>query len=219
MRRLIVIPTIHFGQERHRPNAASTEFNETVDRYGEQAWKITASAVKNLQIDFKNTRFFSEGFTPSKNLAYRSVKLLVPGHQETIGNVMMKLPLMQKQLEGYFISKGVKRESTEKRRLYRKHGKILEKTQGSAEDATRLMQLEEERDDVIAKRINRRLRDGETGLLTIGYGHYLLNATEKLDDDIQVELIDPRIDPLIRELYREITGSEAPKGGRGKERS
>ena len=55
------------------------------------------------------------------------------------------------------------------------------------------------REKFVADKINKTLKEGEVGVLIFGMGHYE-GIVGELDQDIKVELIDPELAEVIKEL-------------------
>ena len=213
MRRLLWIPDIHSPQEAGPDFYTSRKFESFIDEGKTDAnrhLELVIDAVAGSNLDFASMRFFGEGIAASG---------------------------MALQGEYFNIFPGILADKTENFLLHRRAVVTAQKLvdlvgSETEEDWSNPVFLQEVRDALkdsdeannkreaeIIKNINTRLRNGETGILILGAGHYLM--LDKLDGDIVVELFDARFEAIVeesRELHRELHEVEGGNVSAMKER-
>jgi hypothetical protein len=196
LRKLIYVPVIH--TEADMGSVAEPLKKEYIQRYGLKRWNEHIDTIHSmwhgirqkifaLELDYKNTKVYQDGLPVcDKELAIAS-DLAQAGNE----NYKMVLELIQH---------GAKLVGTEDPRLLLEEYSYIkdvaqidnleEKEKAIKEYEKKAREILERRDQYIADRITKTLRDGEVGLLFIGMRH---QVDEKLPQDIEVSYLIHRL--------------------------
>ena len=146
----------------------------------EQIWKETRRRVEQWDLPYPHVRVYQDG-------------LPVCGHEVEIVSDLAKAGSPNHQLVLYLLEKGAELTGTESAEILLEEYSLMKRYLASesdeeartiAEDQRRLSKdLLRRRDEFIAKRINKTLSPGETGILFLGMLHDL---GDRLDPDIRV---------------------------------
>jgi hypothetical protein len=193
MRRLKYIPIIHTGVEMGSMYGILKA--EYIKRYGkkkweehnkiiEDFWQGIRNKVFDLNLDYPNTRLYQDG-------------LPVCGKEMAIIEELVKMGSRNHQILMELIQLGAKLEGTEDPKLlleeyaYLKNASAdLDKPEVKRRYQRLAKSILQKRDSYIAQRIDKTLREGETGLLFIGIAH---RVNEKLSEDIEIDYLIYRL--------------------------
>jgi len=193
MRRLKYIPIIHTGVEMGSMYGILKA--EYIKRYGkkkweehnkiiEDFWQGIRNKVFDLNLDYPNTRLYQDG-------------LPVCGKEMAIIEELVKMGSRNYQILMELIQLGAKLEGTEDPKLlleeyaYLKNASAdLDKPEVKRRYQRLAKSILQKRDSYIAQRIDKTLREGETGLLFIGIAH---RVNEKLSEDIETDYLIYRL--------------------------
>ena len=157
---------------------------EEHNRIIEDFWQGIRHKVFNLNLDYQNTRLYQDGLPvcgKEIDLVQELVKMGSRNHQ-----ILMKLIQLGATLEGTEDPKLLLEEYDYLKNaaadLNKKHGK--NRYQRLAKS------ILQKRDVYIGQRIDKTLREGETGLLFIGITH---RVNEKLPKDIEIDYLIYRL--------------------------
>jgi len=193
MRRLKYIPIIHTGVE--MGSMYGTLKDEYIRRFGTQKWEEhnriiedfwhgIRNKVFDLSLDYPNTRLYQDG-------------LPVCGKEMDLVQELVKMGSRNHQILMELIQLGAKLEGTEDPKLlleeydYLKDGSAhLDDPKGKRKYQKLAGSLLQKRDAYIGQRIDKTLRDGETGLLFIGIAH---RVNEKLPKEIEIDYLIYRL--------------------------
>lgn len=184
MRRLVHIPIVHSDAD--LGSAAAAVRQAYVENKGEAAWKesrqavarfwhAVETAVERIGADAANLRLYQDG-------------LPVCGFEDRIVRDLARHGGANYRILAKLAARGAKLEGTEDPDLLRREYELImaRTAAGGVEkdrSAGHLRELLEHRDRFIAQRIDRTLREGETGLLFLGALHH---AAEQLPATIAV---------------------------------
>jgi|GEM_PF-7028938 len=221
MRKLIYIPNIHPEGEGTAELTDRIFLNDSLAQSlvskRQIAWGAIKRGVTNLTIDSKRTKLFAEGITEDElRLNNKSVRQKA---KQDLRREGQEYPTLELAIS--LIDKGAKLAETEggesytmseflSRNLFKIYKRLKESDSSSLKNETpqnleaTIQDLDKYgkiREKIIAKNINQNLKEGETGILIIGMGHYHL--LDELDQDIKITYVDPELEELDREL-REI---------------
>jgi hypothetical protein len=193
MRRLKYIPIIHTGVEMGSMYGILKA--EYIKRYGkkkweehnkiiEDFWQGIRNKVFDLNLDYPNTRLYQDG-------------LPVCGKEMDLVQELVKMGSRNHQILMELIQLGAKIEGTEDPKLlleeyaYLKNASAdLDKPEVKRRYQRLAKSILQKRDSYIAQRIDKTLREGETGLLFIGIAH---RVNEKLSEDIEIDYLIYRL--------------------------
>ena len=168
---------------------------EYIKRYGkkkweehnkiiEDFWQGIRNKVFDLNLDYPNTRLYQDG-------------LPVCGKEMAIIEELVKMGSRNYQILMELIQLGAKLEGTEDPKLlleeyaYLKNASAdLDKPEVKRRYQRLAKSILQKRDSYIAQRIDKTLREGETGLLFIGIAH---RVNEKLSEDIETDYLIYRL--------------------------
>jgi len=169
--------------------------NEYIRRFGTQKWEEhnriiedfwhgIRNKVFDLSLDYPNTRLYQDG-------------LPVCGKEMDLVQELVKMGSRNHQILMELIQLGAKLEGTEDPKLlleeydYLKDASVhLDDPKGKRKYQRLAGTLLQKRDSYIAQRIDKTLREGETGLLFIGIAH---RVNEKLPKDIGIDYLIYRL--------------------------
>jgi hypothetical protein len=201
MRRLKYIPIIHTGVEMGSMYGILKA--EYIKRYGkkkweehnkiiEDFWQGIRNKVFDLNLDYPNTRLYQDG-------------LPVCGKEMAIIEELVKMGSRNYQILMELIQLGAKLEGTEDPKLlleeyaYLKNASAdLDKPEVKRRYQRLAKSILQKRDSYIAQRIDKTLREGETGLLFIGIAH---RVNEQLSEDIETDYLIYRL-PFKEGFFR-----------------
>ncbi len=193
MRRLKYIPIIHTGVD--MGSLYGTLKAEYIRRFGTQKWEEHNRIIEDfwqgirkkvfeLDLDYQNTRLYQDGLPvcgKEMDLVQELVKMGSRNHQ-----ILMELIQLGAKLEGTEAPKLLLEEYT-----YLKNASAdLDKPEVKRKYQRLAKSILQKRDSYIAQRIDKTLREGETGLLFIGITH---RVNEKLPKDIEIEYVIYRL--------------------------
>jgi len=157
---------------------------EEHNRIIEDFWHGIRNKVFDLSLDYPNTRLYQDG-------------LPVCGKEMDLVQELVKMGSRNHQILMELIQLGAKLEGTEDPKLLLEEYDYLKKASAHLDDpkGKRKYQrlagtLLQKRDSYIAQRIDKTLREGETGLLFIGIAH---RVNEKLPKDIGIDYLIYRL--------------------------
>lgn len=158
----------------------------------EDFWQGIRNKVFDLNLDYPNTRLYQDG-------------LPVCGKEMAIIEELVKMGSHNHQILMELIQLGAKLEGTEDPNLlleeytYLKDGSAhLDDPKGKRKYQKLAGSLLQKRDLYIAQRIDKTLREGETGLLFIGIAH---RVNEQLSEDIETDYLIYRL-PFKEGFFR-----------------
>jgi hypothetical protein len=193
MRRLKYVPIIHTGVE--MGSMYGTLKDEYIRRFGTQKWEEHNRIIEDfwqgirnkifdLNLDHPNTRLYQDG-------------LPVCGKEMDIVQELVKMGSRNHQILMELIQLGAKIEGTEDPKLLleeydylKKASADLDKKQVKRRYQRLAKSILQKRDLYIGQRIDKTLREGETGLLFIGITH---KVNEKLPKDIGIDYLIYRL--------------------------
>jgi hypothetical protein len=193
MRRLKYVPIIHTGVE--MGSMYGTLKDEYIRRFGTQKWEEHNRIIEDfwqgirnkifdLGLDYQNTRLYQDG-------------LPVCGKEMDIVQELVKMGSRNHQILMELIQLGAKIEGTEDPKLLleeydylKKASADLDKKQVKRRYQRLAKSILQKRDLYIGQRIDKTLREGETGLLFIGITH---KVNEKLPKDIGIDYLIYRL--------------------------
>jgi RNase P subunit RPR2 len=193
MRRLKYVPIIHTGVE--MGSMYGTLKDEYIRRFGTQKWEEHNSIIEDfwqgirnkvfdLNLDYPNTRLYQDG-------------LPVCGKEMDLVQELVKMGSRNHQILMELIQLGAKLEGTEDPKLLleeydylKKASADLNKKQVERRYQRLAKSILQKRDVYIGQRIDKTLREGETGLLFIGITH---RVNEKLPKDIEIDYLIYRL--------------------------
>jgi len=193
MRRLKYVPIIHTGVE--MGSMYGTLKDEYIRRFGTQKWEEhnriiedfwqgIRNKVFDLNLDYPNTRLYQDG-------------LPVCGKEIDLVQELVKMGSRNHQILTELIQLGAKLEGTEDPKLLleeydylKKASADLDKKQVKRRYQRLAKSILQKRDLYIGQRIDKTLREGETGLLFIGITH---KVNEKLPKDIGIDYLIYRL--------------------------
>jgi RNase P subunit RPR2 len=193
MRRLKYVPIIHTGVE--MGSMYGTLKDEYIRRFGTQKWEEHNSIIEDfwqgirnkvfdLNLDYPNTRLYQDG-------------LPVCGKEMDLVQELVKMGSRNHQILMELIQLGAKLEGTEDPKLLleeydylKKASADLNKKQVERRYQRLAKSILQKRDVYIGQRIDKTLREGETGLLFIGITH---RVNEKLPEDIEIDYLIYRL--------------------------
>jgi hypothetical protein len=193
MRRLKYVPIIHTGVE--MGSMYGTLKDEYIRRFGTQKWEEHNSIIEDfwqgirnkvfdLNLDYPNTRLYQDG-------------LPVCGKEMDLVQELVKMGSRNHQILMELIQLGAKLEGTEDPKLLLEEYDYLKKASADLDkkEVKRRYQrlaksILQKRDVYIGQRIDKTLREGETGLLFIGITH---RVNEKLPNDIEIDYLIYRL--------------------------
>jgi RNase P subunit RPR2 len=193
MRRLRYVPIIHTGVE--MGSMYGTLKDEYIRRFGTQKWEEHNSIIEDfwqgirnkvfdLNLDYPNTRLYQDG-------------LPVCGKEMDLVQELVKMGSRNHQILMELIQLGAKLEGTEDPKLLleeydylKKASADLDKKQVERRYQRLAKSILQKRDVYIGQRIDKTLREGETGLLFIGITH---RVNEKLPKDIEIDYLIYRL--------------------------
>lgn len=198
MRKLLYVSMIHEAADM---GSLSGEMDaEGIKKYGKDAWskhrKVVGEAWGNIEKIVKNAetaggmRVYQDGLPESDELGMKVVNTVAEMGSRNYGLV--------KNL----VDTGAKLEAAEsKELLLEMYNYISRISDGDkmacVEYAEVADDLTDRRDAYVAKRINETLRDGELGVAFFGGRHSIV---DKLDEDIEVRVLDEFRDEVSRDL-------------------
>jgi hypothetical protein len=157
---------------------------EEHNRIIEDFWQGIRNKVFDLNLDHPNTRLYQDG-------------LPVCGKEMDIVQELVKMGSRNHQILMELIRLGAKIEGTEDPKLLleeydylKKASADLDKKQVERRYQRLAKSILQKRDSYIAQRIDKTLREGETGLLFIGITH---KVNEKLPKDIGIDYLIYRL--------------------------
>ena len=168
---------------------------EYIKRYGKKKWEEHNIIIEDfwqgirnkafdLSLDYPNTRLYQDG-------------LPVCGKEMAIIEELVKMGSRNHQILMELIQLGAKLEGTEDPKLlleeyaYLKNASAdLDKPEVKRRYQRLAKSILQKRDSYIAQRIDKTLREGETGLLFIGIAH---RVNEKLPKDIGIDYLIYRL--------------------------
>ena len=157
---------------------------EEHNRIIEDFWQGIRNKVFDLNLDYPNTRLYQDG-------------LPVCGKEMDLVQELVKMGSRNHQILMELIQLGAKLEGTEDPKLlleeydYLKDASVhLDDPKGKRKYQRLAGTLLQKRDSYIAQRIDKTLREGETGLLFIGIAH---RVNEKLPKDIGIDYLIYRL--------------------------
>ena len=157
---------------------------EEHNRIIEDFWQGIRKKVFELDLDYQNTRLYQDG-------------LPVCGKEMDLVQELVKMGSRNHQILMELIQLGAKLEGTEDPKLlleeyaYLKNASAdLDKPEVKRRYQRLAKSILQKRDSYIAQRIDKTLREGETGLLFIGITH---RVNEKLPKDIEIEYVIYRL--------------------------
>lgn len=157
---------------------------EEHNRIIEDFWQGIRKKVFELDLDYQNTRLYQDGLPvcgKEMDLVQELVKMGSRNHQ-----ILMELIQLGAKLEGTEAPKLLLEEYT-----YLKNASAdLDKPEVKRKYQRLAKSILQKRDSYIAQRIDKTLREGETGLLFIGITH---RVNEKLPKDIEIEYVIYRL--------------------------
>jgi hypothetical protein len=193
MRRLKYVPIIHTGVE--MGSMYGTLKDEYIRRFGTQKWEEHNRIIEDfwqgirnkifdLNLDHPNTRLYQDG-------------LPVCGKEMDLVQELVRMGSRNHQILMELIQLGAKIEGTEDPKLLleeydylKKASADLDKKQVKRRFQRLAKSILEKRDLYIGQRIDKTLREGETGLLFIGITH---KVNEKLPKDIGIDYLIYRL--------------------------
>jgi hypothetical protein len=193
MRRLKYVPIIHTGVE--MGSMYGTLKDEYIRRFGTQKWEEHNRIIEDfwqgirnkifdLNLDHPNTRLYQDG-------------LPVCGKEMDIVRELVKMGSRNHQILMELIQLGAKIEGTEDPKLLleeydylKKASADLDKKQVKGRYQRLAKSILQKRDLYIGQRIDKTLREDETGLLFIGITH---KVNEKLPKDIGIDYLIYRL--------------------------
>jgi hypothetical protein len=193
MRRLKYVPIIHTGVE--MGSMYGTLKDEYIRRFGTQKWEEHNRIIEDfwqgirnkifdLNLDHPNTRLYQDG-------------LPVCGKEMDIVRELVKMGSRNHQILMELIQLGAKLEGTEDPKLLleeydylKKASADLDKKQVKGRYQRLAKSILQKRDLYIGQRIDKTLREDETGLLFIGITH---KVNEKLPKDIGIDYLIYRL--------------------------
>jgi len=193
MRRLKYIPIIHTGVEMGSMYGAlkaeyirrfGTQKWEEHNRIIEDFWQGIRNKVFELELDYQNTRLYQDG-------------LPLCGKEIDLVQELVRMGSKNHQILTDLIQLGAKLEGTEDPKLLleeydylKKASADLDKKQVKGRYQRLAQSILQKRDVYIGQRIDKTLREGETGLLFIGIIH---SVNEKLPKDIEIDYLIYRL--------------------------
>ncbi|MDI6761736.1 MAG: hypothetical protein QME83_01770 [Thermodesulfobacteriota bacterium] len=168
---------------------------EYIKRYGKKKWEEHNRVIEDfwqgirkkvfeLGLDYQNTRLYQDG-------------LPVCGKELDLVQELVKMGSRNHQILMELIQLGTKLEGTEDPKLLLEEYAYLKNASADLDKPKvkrRYQQLAksilQKRDSYISQRIDKTLREGETGLLFIGITH---RVNEKLPKDIEIEYVIYRL--------------------------
>ena len=196
MRKVIYVPVIH--TEADMGSVAEPLKKEYIQRYGLKKWNEHIDTIHRMwlgirrkmfasELDYKNTKVYQDG------LPVCDKELAIASDLAEAGNENYKIILE-------LIKRGAKLLGTEYPGLLleeynyikdlAKIDNLEEKEKAIKEYEKKARDILERRDQYIADRIAKTLKDGETGILFIGMRH---QVDEKLPEDIEVSYLIYRL--------------------------
>jgi len=193
MRKLKYIPIIHTGVE--MGSMYGTLKDEYIRRFGTQKWEEHNRIIEDfwhgirnkifdLSLDYPNTRLYQDG-------------LPVCGKEMELVQELVKMGSRNHQILMELIQLGAKLEGTEDPKLLLEEYAYLKNASADLgkpkveKSYQRLAKsILQKRDLYIGQRIDKTLREGETGLLFIGITH---RVNEKLPKDIEIDYLIYRL--------------------------
>jgi RNase P subunit RPR2 len=169
--------------------------DEYIRRFGTQKWEEHNSIIEDfwqgirnkvfdLNLDYPNTRLYQDG-------------LPVCGKEMDLVQELVKMGSRNHQILMELIQLGAKLEGTEDPKLLleeydylKKASADLDKKQVERRYQRLAKSILQKRDVYIGQRIDKTLREGETGLLFIGITH---RVNEKLPKDIEIDYLIYRL--------------------------
>ena len=157
---------------------------EEHNRIIEDFWHGIRNKVFDLSLDYPNTRLYQDGLPvcgKEMDLVQELVKMGSRNHQ-----ILMELIQLGAKLEGTEDPKLLLEEYT-----YLKDASAhLDDPKGKKKYQRLAGTLLQKRDSYIGQRIDKTLREGETGLLFIGIAH---RVNEQLPEDIEIDYLIYRL--------------------------
>ena len=168
---------------------------EYIKRYGKKKWEEHNKIIEDfwqgirnkvfeLDLDYQNTRLYQDG-------------LPVCGKEMDLVQELVKMGSRNHQILMELIQLGAKLEGTEDPKLlleeyaYLKNASAdLDKPEVERRYQRLAKSILQKRDVYIGQRIDKTLREGETGLLFIGITH---RVNEKLPEDIEIDYLIYRL--------------------------
>jgi hypothetical protein len=157
---------------------------EEHNRIIEDFWHGIRNKVFDLSLDYPNTRLYQDG-------------LPVCGKEMDLVQELVKMGSRNHQILIELIQLGAKLEGTEDPKLLIEEYTCLKEASAHLEDPKTKRKYQrlagsllQKRDSYIGQRIDKTLREGETGLLFIGIAH---RVNEKLSEDIEIDYLIYRL--------------------------
>lgn len=229
MRKLVYVPMIH--EEGDRMVGFQTMFGaiagekeaDRIEHLTKKSWQLVLDGISRLPENLKGVRLFVEGITSEDVEHIKYLSSFPTEDKEYLRNRLQQdteLTVSRKSVIDFMI-RGAKLEATETQNYVdavetvMKLSSIIEGMSGDLDEpatdeearglyaaAKQLEDANLKRDQDVARAINEKLLEGETGILFMGMSHRFEGS---LDKDIQVEFIN---EPLM-EIQREMRGLTA----------
>jgi hypothetical protein len=206
MRSLKYIPIIHSGVE--MGSLYETMKAEYVRRHGvskwhehnrviEDFWKGVRKKVFGLKLDYPKTRLYQDGLPvcgKEMHILQEMIKMGSPNHQILVELIQLGATLEGTEDPNLLIEEYTSLKEASAHPEDPKAGKKYQRLAGT---------LLQKRDAYMGRRIDQTLREGETGLLFIGFSH---RVNEKVPKEVDIEYVIYRL-PFREGLFQNAKGN------------